>query len=47
MIEMLLLALIPALPLIFITARVLDAISRRHEGRPKARRKLGRNWPWN
>ncbi|MBK1902022.1 MULTISPECIES: hypothetical protein [Burkholderia] len=47
MLEMLLLASIPVLPLIYVTAWVLGKISRRHDPRPMVRRKLDRNWPWN
>lgn len=47
MLEMLLLALIPAVPVIYVTAWILGKISRRHEPRPTVRRKLDRSWPWN
>lgn len=47
MLEMLSLALIPALPLIYATAWGLGKINRRSNRRPVVRRKLNRNWPWS
>nr|WP_223965197.1 hypothetical protein [Burkholderia diffusa] len=47
MIEMLLMAAIFAVPMAYITAWALHEIARIRNDRPKARRKLDRNWPWN
>jgi len=46
-IEMLLMAAIIAVPMSFITAWALHKLTRNQNDRPKARRKLNRNWPWN
>ncbi|WP_175011275.1 hypothetical protein [Burkholderia lata] len=47
MLEMLLLALIPAVPLIYVTALILGKIGGRRDPQPMVRRKLDRSWPWN
>ncbi|WP_160174773.1 hypothetical protein [Caballeronia grimmiae] len=47
MLEMLSLALILCAPLIYVTARLLNKLSGIDVSPSKARRKLGRNWPWN